>query len=328
MPLRRWLLGPCLGLLVMTGCKDDVVEPPPPPTNLGNGTIGSIKPAAHDAAAFTAPLDATPSPEGDMVFFTARNADGAGVFKAAASGGTTSVVYVGDPISGPVGITVATDSRMIYVADPGASVNDVDEGVLWAVSASGGTPTPVNGTGGYAPRGIVLMNESGTDALYFTGKQPTDGVPGVFKVHAIGGTVQTIAKGGPFSDPNGIAVTNEGIIYVVDSAAEDLAAGSARVIEVKNGVPTILQEGLKVGFPAGIALSQDNTALLVSALSPATGKDQVVRIDLVSKLQTVNDQGIGGFEEAAGLHRAANAEVYAWADSGADGSGTVYVLAP
>jgi DNA-binding beta-propeller fold protein YncE len=310
----------------MTGCKDEEVQPPPP-TPLGNGTIGSIKPAAHDEAAFTAPLDATPNPNGDMVFFTARNADGAGVFKSAASGGGTTVLYAGDPISGPVGITIATDGQRVFVADPGASTSeDQDLGVIWSLPAAGGTPSALSGTAGYAPRGILLMNEAGADVLYFTGKTPGDNVPGVFKVHASGGTVETIAKGEPFSDPNGIAVTREGLIYVVDSAATDLTAGSARVIEVKNKVATVLQEGLKVGFPAGIALSQDDAAVLISALDPETGKDQVVRLDLLSKQQTASSQGISGFEEAAGLHRAANAEVYAWADSAADGSGTVYVL--
>jgi DNA-binding beta-propeller fold protein YncE len=328
MPLRRWLIGTCLGLLAMTGCKDEETQPPPP-TPLGNGTIGSIKPAAHDEAAFTAPLDATPNPDGDTVFFTARNADGAGVFKAAASGGSIMVLYAGDPISGPVGITVSTDSQRVFVADPGASTSEEqDLGVIWSLPATGGTPSPLSGTAGYAPRGILLMNEAGSDVLYFTGKTPGDSVPGVFKVHATGGAVETIAKGEPFSDPNGIAVTNEGLIYVVDSAAEDLTAGSARVIEVKNKVATTLQEGLKVGFPAGIALSQDNSAVLISALDPDTGKDQVVRLDLVSKQQTASSEGISGFDEAAGLHRAANAEVYAWADSAADGSGTVYVLTP
>jgi hypothetical protein len=83
-----------------------------------------------------------------------------------------------------------------------------------------------------------------------------------------------------------------------------------------------------VGFPAGIALSQDDSAILVSALDPATRTDQVVRIDLVSKQQATVNMGIGTFEEAAGLHRAANAEVYAWCDSTAEGSGTIFVLAP
>ena len=32
------------------------------------------------------------------------------------------------------------------------------------------------------------------------------------------------------------------------------------------------------------------------------------------------------FAESAGLHRAHDAEVYAWADSEANGTGTVYVL--
>jgi DNA-binding beta-propeller fold protein YncE len=330
MPLRRWLIGACLGLLAMTGCKDEeTTTPPPPPTPLGNGTIGSIKPAAHNAEAFTAPLDATPSPMGDMVFFTARNADGAGVFRAAASGeGAVMTLYAGDPISGPVGITVSTEGALVYVADPGALVNDQDEGTIWSLPASGGTPSAISGTAGYAPRGIVLVNEANADVLYFTGKVPSDGAPGVFKVHASGGAVTAIATGGPFSDPNGIAVTGEGVIYVADSAAEDLEAGSARIIEIRGNTPTILQEGLQVGFPAGIALSQDNSALLISALDPATSKDQVLRIDLATKQQTAVSDVIGGFEEAAGLHRAAKAEVYAWADSSADGSGTVYVLTP
>jgi hypothetical protein len=328
MPLRQWLIGTCLGLLAMTGCKDEVVDPPPPPAPQGNGTIGSIKPAAHDAAAFSAPLDATPNPTGESVFFTARNEQGAGVFKASASGGGVTALYAGDPISGPVGITISSDSQMVFVADPGALVSDQDEGVIWMIPAAGGTPTALSGTAGYAPRGIVLVEESGADQVYFTGKTPGSGAPGVFVVSASGGTVKTIASGSPFSDPNGVAVTGEGAIYVVDSAAEDLSAGSARVIEVKGTTATILQEGLRVGFPAGIALAQDNSAILISALDPKTGKDQVVRIDLATKQQTALSDVIGGFEEAAGLHRAAKAEVYAWADSSADGSGTVYVLTP
>jgi hypothetical protein len=35
---------------------------------------------------------------------------------------------------------------------------------------------------------------------------------------------------------------------------------------------------------------------------------------------------IGGFRESAGLHRARNAGVFAWADGRANKTGTVYVL--
>jgi len=328
MPLRRWLIGTCLGLMAVTGCNcGDDEQPPTQP--LGNGTIGSIKPAAHDPAAFTSPLDATPSSDGNTVFFTARNVDGAAVFKSASSGGAPTVLHAGDPISAPVGISISSDDQMVFVADPGASVNEEDQGALWMIPAAGGAPTLVAGTAGYAPRGIVVMNEAGADQIYFTGKTPGEnGLPGVFKVSASGGTVEELATGGLLSDPNGIAVTREGVVYVADSAAEDLEAGSARVIQVADKKTTPVKDGLKVGFPAGIALSQDDTVILVSALDPATRKDQVVRIDLVSKQATSVNTGIAEFEEAAGLHRASKAEVYAWADSSADGSGTVYVLAP
>jgi DNA-binding beta-propeller fold protein YncE len=325
MPLRQWLIGACLGLMAVTGCKD---EEKPPTQSLGNGTIGNIKAAAHDEAAFTAPLDATPNPDGSKVYFTARNADGAGVFTASASGGGTTALHVGDPIAGPVGITVSSDDRTVFVADPGATVNEDDQGAIWSVPTEGGLPTAVSGTEGYSPNGIVLVNENGTDLLYFTGRVPGDLTPGVFRVPATGGTVEGLAKGEPFSDPNGIAVTARGEIYVLDSAAGDLTVGSARVIQVVDQTAQVFQDGLKVGFPAGIALAQDDSAVLLSALDPATSTDTVVRIDLASKAQTAMSDGIDTYEEAAGLHRAANAEVYAWADSSADGSGTVYVLTP
>jgi DNA-binding beta-propeller fold protein YncE len=325
MPLRRWLIGACLGLMAVTGCKD---EEKPPTETLGNGTIGNIKPAAHDEAAFTAPLDATPSPDGSKVYFTARNADGAGVFTASASGGGTTALHAGDPIAGPVGITVSTDDRMVYVADPAAEVTEEQKGAIWMVPTEGGTPTAVSGTAGYSPSGIVLVNENGADQLYFTGRVPGEDTPGVFKVAAAGGTVEGLVKGEPFSDPNGIAVAKNGSIYVLDSAAGDLSVGSARVIQVVDQSASVLAEGLMVGFPAGIALSQDETVVLLSALDPATRTDTVVRIDVATKEQKSMSDGINTYEEAAGLHRAANAEVYAWADSSADGSGTVYVLTP
>jgi sugar lactone lactonase YvrE len=327
MPMRRWLIGACLGLMAVTGCNcgDDTK---PPPAVLGDGTIGTIKPAAHDEAAFSAPLDATPSSDGSTVFFTARNADGAGVFKADTAGGGVTALYAGDPIAGPVGIAISSDDQMVFVADPGASVNEEDQGALWMVPAVGGTPTVVSGTSGFSPRGIVVVNENGADQLYFTGRTPLDNIPGVFRVSASGGTVEGIVKGDPFSDPNGLAVTSTGDIYVLDSAAGDLGVGSARVIQVSNQTASVLAEGLKVGFPAGIALSQDDSALLVSALDPTTRTDTVVRIDIATKEQKAMSDGISSYEEAAGLHRAAKAEVYAWADSSADGTGTVYVLTP
>jgi sugar lactone lactonase YvrE len=196
------------------------------------------------------------------------------------------------------------------------------------VPAAGGTPTVLSGTADHAPRGLALVKEEGVDQIYFTGRNPADGEPGVFKVAASGGTVQGLVKGAPFSDPNGIAVTRDGTLYIVDTAAGDLTAGSAQVIKVADNTATVFHEGLKVGFPAGIALSQDDSTALISAMDPVRGTDVVVRLNLAENKEELFNTGIEAFEEAAGLHRAANAEVYAWCDSTANGSGTVYVLTP
>jgi DNA-binding beta-propeller fold protein YncE len=329
MPLRRWLIGACLGLVAVTGCNCGDDEKPNP-TVLGDGTIGSIKPAAHNSAVFTGPMDATPNPDGTSVYFTARNDDGAGIFKA--SGDTPIVLYAGDLLAAPVGITVSSDDTMVYVADPGAIVgtddNADDRGVIWMVPTAGGMPTVVPGTAGYMPAGLILVSEGGVDQLYFTGKAASDGTPGVFRVPAVGGTVEGMVKGEPFSDPSGIAISVKGNLYVVDSASRDPNSSSARIIQVVDQTATVFVEDLKIGFPAGIALAQDDSGLLVSALDPLTRTDTVVRVDLATKEQKPNADGIDTFEEAAGLHRAAKAEVYAWSDSSADGTGTVFLLTP
>ncbi len=311
----------------MTGCSDDE-EQKPPDEVLGNGTIGAIAPAANNGAVFTAPLDATPSPDGKEVYFTARNEEGVGVFKAAASGGTITALHVGEPMSTPVNITVATDNRTVFIADPGASINEGDRGAIWAVPTAGGAPTLVAGTAGYAPRGITLMSEGGGDQIYFTGQTIDSREPGVFKVAAAGGTVEGIVKGAPFHDPNGLAVTRSGTIYVVDNGADDPATSATQVIQISDNSATVFATGLKTGFPAGIALSQDDSTALISAVDPVKATDLVVRINLATKEQTNFSTGIENFEEAAGLHRAANAEVYAWCDSTANGTGTIYVLTP
>ncbi|WP_224366465.1 hypothetical protein [Hyalangium versicolor] len=325
MPLHRWLIGACLGLMAVTGCKDEE-EPPPPPPVLGDGTIGNIKSVAHDGATFSSPLDATPNPDGSQVYFTARGTDGAGVFKTSLSGGSVSALHVGSPIAAPVGIAVSTDDKTIFVADPAATVGEDDRGGIWSVPTAGGAPSLVPGTAGYSPSGIVLVNENGADKLYFTGKQPTDGAPGVFRITAAGGSVEGIAKNQPFNDPSGITVTLHGDIYVLDSAAGDLGGNSARIISVIGQAAKVFQSGFKVGFPAGITASQDGSALIVSSLDATTGTDILARVAIASKEHKRFSDSINTYSEPAGIHRAADAEVYAWAESTADGSGTVYVL--
>ena len=88
--------------------------------------------------------------------------------------------------------------------------------------------------------------------------------------------------------------------------------GSARVVRVAGGKTTIVLSNLAVGYPAGVALSPDQSSLFVfSALNPLAGGDAVLRLDLATGHVDRTSAGIDQFVDAAGLHRAASAPVYA-----------------
>jgi sugar lactone lactonase YvrE len=294
----------------------------------GGGTISINK-----AVEAPNPFDATPDPDGKNVYFTAADPTlGAGVFKVPVGGGTVTTVHAGAPFAAPFGIATSTDGNTLYVADPASEWTDSagepqDGGQVFALSAAGGTPTAVNGTTGYSPRGLELLQQNGTDEIYFSGRDSA-GVPGVFKVATGGGTPSALASGSPFVDPSGVAVSAAGDVYVAD--ATNAESRTASVLVVKGGVTSVLASDLRVGYPVGIALAQGDGTLFVSGLNPDTLTDLVFAIDVatknVSRYGGSAENDIKNFQEPAGLHRAKKSNVFAWADSKANTGGTVYVL--
>src|SRR5215212_9803616 len=51
-----------------------------------NDAVGAIEPVAQ-AGLFNTPFDATPDPEANQIYFTAKSAQGAGLFSVPAAGG-------------------------------------------------------------------------------------------------------------------------------------------------------------------------------------------------------------------------------------------------
>jgi hypothetical protein len=319
-----------LGGLLSAACVN--TEPTPAPGPIENGTIGGLTAAAHDETT-QSPFDATLSPEGEEVYYIAlgKDEDGEdtpGVFTVPAAGGAPTELALGDPLQGPAGVDITLDGATLLIADPAAEDEDADDpeqGALFAVPTAGGAPSVVTGTAGYAPTGVVVARTSGTEYAYFTGRDPVTQERGLFRVEPAGGAVESLAQGAPFSDPGGVAVNEEGVAFVVDGDPED---PEARVIKVERSTAIVIVEGIGVGYPAGIALSKDETVFLVSGIDPEAGHDTVYRVVVDSLEMTQISDPISSYAESAGLHRAHDAEVYAWADSEADGSGTVYVLTP
>lgn len=350
------LLLAATGTVTNQGCGDDTTPPTNPTTTAGpagpggaggtGGTGGAggagggtggmndeftITPAANDATEFYSPFDATPDPDGLNVYFTGVNPDGdAGVFQVAAAGGPITELAIGDPFVSPFGIAISTDGSQLFVADVGAQNNiDDDAGLIFVVPTAGGAPELLTGGVSTRPASLEVHVEAGQDYLYFTGVDAADRLPGVFKIPTSGGSPTIVSKDPLIQDPSGIVVATDGTIYFADTIAGMDASTTIYVLNTA-GLKSFVT-GLRVGYPAGIALTLDESQLLVSGLDPVTGTDAVYIYDvvdptIVGTLAFPPEIAFGTFTEPAGLHRARNRETFAWADSRAGGTGTVFVI--
>lgn len=288
-----------------------------------------ITPVANSAEA-ELPVDAVPSPDGSQIYFIAssRAADedgigqvrSAGVYKVAATGGPVTKLFAGEPLASPYGIAISDDGKTLFLADSSAdTTEDRSDGRIFTLSGDGGTPSALAGTEGTSPRGVEVRGET----VWFTGRK--DGQAGLFKT-GLGGGSATLVAGG-MADPSGVAISSKGEAFVLDSGSVVGERAGASLLHVAvDGRVDVVVEGITVGHPAGVALTKDERTAVVSGLDPGTGTDLVFTVDLASKGTAQLTDKFGEYLEAAGLHRAKNADVYAWADSHANKTGTVFAI--
>jgi DNA-binding beta-propeller fold protein YncE len=312
MQIRR--LWSCTLALALAACSKDET---PPPQAKGDGTVKAVSPVVNGGMAFRLPFDAALSPDGKTAYFTALAGDGAALFKSPARGGSATKLA---DLVGPGSCDVTSDGSTVLVADPGVESSAGELGAIVAVSAGGGLPACSPEPKARRPR-ASRWPEAGWSSPGWT----SDGVPGVFQTSTSGG-VTTIQKTGLIA-PDGVTAASSGEVYVLD--AEGPASATRRIVKVAGGAASTLVTGLRVGYPAGIALSQDENRLLVASTDPATGAARLERFTL-SGMSAGNPAttAIGSFDEPGGLHRAAQADAYAYVDSGADTTGTVFVVNP
>lgn len=303
---------------------------------LGNGSVSSALAIAPTGEMFWSPQDSIPSPDGTQVYFIARapegarNADSAGVFRVAASGGAVTKLHSGAPLAAPVNLTVSSDGSTLFVVDTSADDGMEHQGRIFSLSTAGGAPSAVTGADGTQPAGIDLVKDGGSDVLYFTGRDPSDGTPAIFRMSATGANRATVLKGGLLRQPSALAVNKSGVVFVTDGSATR-SPNAGAILKIENGVASMFAGGLRLGFPSGIALVQDESAILVSALDPMSGGAIVYRYDAASKQKATFNTGIAQNTESGGLHRARNADIYAWANADgcrrcSAGQGAVYLV--
>jgi sugar lactone lactonase YvrE len=309
--------------------------------------VQSIAPVASTGV-FTTPMDATPNPDASMIYFTATSAQGPGVFGVPGQGGSVISITVGSPISEPVGLDTSMDGQTLYIADASALVETAllrvnpnalhipPLGRLFRVPAAGGAPTPIAGTECTAPRGLEVTTENGADMIYFTGVDPSDGHPALMKIPATGGVLTVVEKGSlqrlataGLMRPEGVALHSNGMIYVSDRGTGEDGAG--RVLKIdpaghdRNDHNSIIADRIRLGSPAGLALTQDESLLLVSSLNPHRDSSQVLVINVATGQQGLVTKVVQTNSGSGGLHRAVGVGAMSWAGvSLGSGGGTIF----
>lgn len=308
-------------------CDGGSCTPPPPAPDGGSPTPGSANltsatPAANGNS-FAYPLDATPSPDGTQIYFTGiqpgASPGGPGIFKVAAAGGATSSLTAGGSIGVPLAVAMSSDGSKVYVADPAYGTN-VD-GAVFSVASAGGSPTVLTETEGYAPRAVAVAKVGGSDNVYFIGDDKANRQSGIFKDAS--GTISAVIEGSAANDPQAVAAYSDGTLYFIDGSGsvQRIAAGGTTATALPGAA-----RNLAINFPAGIDVSQDGKFLVVPVTDPATHGESIARIDVTSGNVTQLPLGLSKNSESGGIHRAAAADVYAFVDSGAGSTGTVYLL--
>jgi DNA-binding beta-propeller fold protein YncE len=246
-------------------------------------------------------LDASPDPAGKVIYYT-TGGERPGIFRVPASGGAQRTVLTGRPLQRPEGLAVSNDGKRLFVADTRA-------GHILVVLVNGAKPHVLRGTAGSAPRGLEIQTRGGKELVVYTGKA-ADGSPAVLRI-AAGGAARpsVVLKGAPLSRPDGVAISRAGVIYVTDHAAV-----GGRALRIDGSKVTTVAGAIRLGHPAGIALTLDETHLLISSLNKAKGTAQVVIVDLATGATSTFDDVIGANRSAGGLHRARAAVPMGWAD--------------
>ena len=294
--------GLLLGMSIAAACFALILlSPPDAPAAAGTtkATLVATVPGART-------LDAVPDPAGRTIFFTTAGPRGAAIMRVPAAGGAVRTVLAGAPLVDPTGLVVSADGKRLFVADPGA-------GRILVVTRDGRTVHSLAGSVGTRPRGLDVQPRGAGERIVFTGIDPADRRPAVLALGSRGAKRATVlAKGTALRRPQGVAIAGDGTLYVSDRGLGRRLDG--RVLRIAGDQVTVIARSIRLGNPAGLALTSDASALLVSSLAPAAGTAQVLVVDTATLAASTFDDVIGANRSAGGLHRALRSAMMAWAD--------------
>jgi hypothetical protein len=294
-----------------------------------DGPFKSFEAAANAPAVFSAPRAGVPL-QGDAIAFIALASGGVAaqpaIFAQPDARSAPTVLYSGAGLVSPLDIDVSVDGRTLFVADFAGGASGT--GAILSLPTAGGTPTAA--AVGWSPRSVTV---GPNDEVYFSGRDPSTGQTGVFEL--TNGSVTTVFSGAPLIEPSGIAAFADGRLLVADARALDnrdtssgpRVASEASIVLIDQGRASVFATGFAAGFPAGLALTLDESTLVVSG-EGRDRSDTVWLIDVAQpeqKPKSVTDSFSRYQDAAAGIKRAHRSNTFIFASTAADG-GTVFKI--
>lgn len=292
------------------------------------GPFKALGAAANAPEIFSQPRAGVPLENGAVAFIAvhesaseedvARSGPRSAVFsqpaaELGAAPAAPSLLYDGDELVSPIDIEASADGQTLFIADYAGGLEGA--GAILRLPRSGGEPSFA--ADGWSPRSVTLGSD---DALYFSGVEPTTGEPGVFRL--VGDAVEPVFVGAPLVDPSGIALFRDGRVLVADTRLldggalfDDVTASEAGVVLIDHGQASIFASGFATGFPAGVALTLDESTLIISGQGPDR-RDTVYLVNVAEpkRLPTaITDVFSEERDSSAGLKRAHDANTFIWA---------------
>lgn len=314
--------------MAAAGCKPtyEVVQPPPatghptPTQALAMATVGH-------------PLAAAVASDAQTLYVVGFDASGqVGLGIGTISSPLPAIPMSGAAISFPIGIAVSSDGKTLLLADIGAAGVDGNGGVYKATPS--GDLTAI--TNGELRRPTAVAFSSDEKSVYVTAVDTSDDQPGVFKLSLNGGSAELLYKGPPLTNPSGMAVANDGSLYVADSTSVGAQTGNIYRIQSNRAIQ-INKKPLSLGYPAGLAAAGNQSIDLLYVSQPAVGADWLFRLSPEGTSTPVTIDGITAPTDATTLVRAPKADAWVLVDSVIPGntaaeienpSGRVVQLAP
>jgi len=294
MSMRGSLLGSCLFLLACT--------PPDDPDAAGP----SVEVAAGN---LERSVDAARSPDGAATYFLGDVSGTSGLHQTDPDGPPRAI---SSDLIGATSLVITSDGAAAIVA----AEHDGDRG-LARVNLADGALTWLDADG-RAARGLDLTRGESGDVITFTGAD-ADG-PAVFRLDLTSPALERIASFPADAELDGVAQAADGALFVADRRGKIWHASAATA-------PTEILADVILGAPAGIALTLDESTLLISSLS-AAGTSQVILLDTAAFTTAIFADVIGENIGSGGVHRALDADLFAWAGvtkpRPGEGTGVVY----